>query len=92
MNTVTSKDGTKIAFEKSGEGPPLVIVGGALSDRRGAATHADLLGSNFTVSTYDRRGRGDSGDTPPYAVEREIDDLQALVEEAGGTANALSSR
>ena len=89
MNTVTSKDGTKIAFEKSGEGPPLVIVGGALSDRRAAATHADLLGSNFTVSTYDRRGRGDSGDTPPYAVEREIDDLQALVEEAGGTANAL---
>ena len=89
MNTVTSKDGTKIAFEKSGEGPPLVIVGGALSDRRGAATHADLLGSNFTVSTYDRRGRGDSGDTPPYAVEREVEDLEALVEEAGGTAFAL---
>ena len=89
MSTLTSKDGTTIAFDTVGDGPPLVIVGGALSDRRGAATHAALLGSNFTVSTYDRRGRGDSGDTPPYAVEREIEDLQALVEEAGGTAYAL---
>jgi pimeloyl-ACP methyl ester carboxylesterase len=89
MNTVTSTDGTTIAFETVGEGPPLVIVGGALSDRNAAATLAGLLAPNLTVITYDRRGRGDSGDTPPYAVEREVEDLEALVEEAGGTAFAL---
>ncbi|HKN80031.1 MAG TPA: alpha/beta hydrolase [Actinomycetota bacterium] len=89
MSTVTSKDGTTIAFETTGEGPPLVIVGGALSDRHAAATQAGLLAPNFTVSAYDRRGRGDSGDRSPYAVEREIEDLQALVEEAGGTTYAL---
>jgi pimeloyl-ACP methyl ester carboxylesterase len=86
---VTSKDGTPIAFETTGEGPPLLIVGGALSDRHAAATQAGLLAPNFRVYTYDRRGRGDSGDTPPYAVEREIEDTQALVEGAGGTAFAL---
>jgi len=89
MNTVTSKDGTKIAFDTVGEGPPLVIVGGALNDRHAAATQAGLLAPNFTVMTYDRRGRGDSGDTPPYAVDREVEDIEALVEEAGGTAFAL---
>jgi len=89
MNTVTSKDGTTIAFETTGDGPPLVIVGGALNDRHAAATQAGLLAPNFIVVTYDRRGRGDSGDTPPYAVEREVEDLEALVEEAGGTAFAL---
>ena len=89
MNTVTSKDGTKIAFDMVGEGPPLVIVGGALSDHRAAATHAGLLAPNLTVITYDRRGRGDSGDSPPYAVDREVEDVEALVEEAGGTAFAF---
>jgi pimeloyl-ACP methyl ester carboxylesterase len=89
MNTVTSKDGTTIAFETTGDGPPLVIVGGALNDRHAAATQAGLLAPNFTVVTYDRRGRGDSGDTPPYAVEREVEDIEALVEQAGGTAYAL---
>jgi pimeloyl-ACP methyl ester carboxylesterase len=89
MNTVTSKDGTTIAFETTGEGPPLVIVGGALSDRRAAATQAEFLAPSFTAVTYDRRGRGDSGDTPPYAVEREVEDVEAIVEEAGGTAFAL---
>ena len=89
MNTVNSKDGTKIAFDTVGQGPPLVIVGGALNDRHAAATQAGLLASNLTVITYDRRGRGDSGDTPPYAVEREVEDIEALVEEAGGTAFAL---
>ena len=89
MNRVTSKDGTPIAFEPSGEGPPLVIVGGALTDRHTAATQAGLLAPTFTVYTFDRRGRGDSGDTPPYAVEREVEDIQALVEDAGGTAFAL---
>ncbi len=86
MNTTTSKDGTTIAFERSGQGPPLVVVGGALNDRRAAATLAGLLAPSFTVYAYDRRGRGDSGDTPPYAVEREVEDLVSLVEEAGGTA------
>jgi pimeloyl-ACP methyl ester carboxylesterase len=89
MNTVTSKDGTTIAFETTGEGPPLVIVGGALSDRRAAARQAEFLAPNFMAVTYDRRGRGDSADTPPYAVEREVEDLRALVEEVGGTAFAL---
>jgi pimeloyl-ACP methyl ester carboxylesterase len=89
MNAVTSRDGTTIAFETTGEGPPVVIVGGALSDRRAAATLAEFLAPNFTAVTYDRRGRGDSGDTLPYAVEREVEDVEALVEEAGGTAFAL---
>lgn len=88
MNTVTSKDGTTIAFERSGEGPPLLLVGGALNDRHAAATTAELLAPGFTVYAYDRRGRGDSGDTPPYSVEREVEDLQALIEDAGGTAYA----
>jgi pimeloyl-ACP methyl ester carboxylesterase len=88
VNTVTSKDGTTIAFERSGEGPPLILVGGALNDRHAAATTAALLAPSFTVYAYDRRGRGDSGDTPPYAVDREVEDLQALVEDAGGTAYA----
>ena len=89
MKTVTSKDGTTIAFETTGEGPALLIVGGALSDRNGAATQASFLAPTFNVITYDRRGRGNSGDTPPYAVEREVEDIEALVEEAGGTAFAL---
>ena len=89
MNTVTSKDGTTIAFDTSGKGPPLLVVGGALNDRHAAATLAGLLASSFTVYAYDRRGRGDSGDTPSYAVEREVEDLQALVEDAGGTASAF---
>jgi pimeloyl-ACP methyl ester carboxylesterase len=89
IETANSKDGTTIAFDTSGEGPPLIVVGGALSDRRAAATLAELLAPTFTVYAYDRRGRGDSGDTPPYTVEREVEDLQALVEHAGGTAFAL---
>jgi pimeloyl-ACP methyl ester carboxylesterase len=89
MNTVISKDGTTIAFDTSGEGPPLLVVGGALNDRHAAATLAGLLAPSFTVYAYDRRGRGDSGDTPSYAVEREVEDLQALVEDAGGTAFAF---
>ena len=89
MNTVTSKDGTTIAFDRSGEGPPLVVVGGALSTREAADPLAGLLAPSFTVYAFDRRGRGDSGDTPPYAVEREVEDIQALVEEAGGSAFAF---
>lgn len=83
---VTSKDGTGIVFDRTGEGPPLVLVGGALNNRGSGAGLAALLAPTFTVYTYDRRGRGDSGDTPPYAVEREVDDLEALVGVAGGPA------
>jgi pimeloyl-ACP methyl ester carboxylesterase len=81
-----SADGTEIAFERVGEGPPLIIVGGAWNDRRSPADLAELLAPSFSVYTYDRRGRGDSGDTPPYAPEREIDDLEAVIEAAGGSA------
>lgn len=86
MNTVTSNDGTTIAFDRSGGGPPVILVGGALSDRTAAARLAALLAPRFTVISYDRRGRGDSGDTPPYAVDREIEDLAALIDAAGGDA------
>ena len=86
IGEVTSKDGTRIAFERSGEGPPLILVGGALSTRTAARDIAALLSSELVAFAYDRRGRGDSGDTAPYAVEREVEDLQALIEEAGGSA------
>lgn len=85
-NFVTSKDGTRIAFDRAGEGPAVILVGGALSDRAAWAPIAELLAPNFTVFSFDRRGRGDSGDTPPYAAEREIEDIAALIDEAGGTA------
>jgi pimeloyl-ACP methyl ester carboxylesterase len=87
MNTVHSSDGTAIAFDRSGEGPPLILVDGAFMHRSfGQPKLAALLAEDFTVFTYDRRGRGDSGDTAPYAVEREVEDLQALIDEAGGSA------
>jgi len=86
MQKVTSKDGTPIAYERSGDGPALILVGGALSDRTGVASLVPLLAGRLTVFAYDRRGRGDSGDTPPYAVEREVDDIEALIGEAGGSA------
>ncbi len=86
MDTTVSADGTSIAFDRTGEGPPLVLVGGALSDRRAAGPLAALLAGAFTVIGYDRRGRGGSGDTPPYAVEREVEDIGALIEALGGPA------
>jgi pimeloyl-ACP methyl ester carboxylesterase len=89
MNTVTSKDGTTIAFDRSGEGPAIILVGGALQHRAidpSTARLAELLAARFTVCHYDRRGRGDSGDTAPYAVEREVEDLDALLLDAGGSA------
>ena len=86
MNQVTSKDGTTIAFDRSGEGPPIILVNGALSERSTSAPLAAILAPSLTVFAYDRRGRGDSGDTPPYAVEREVDDIGALIQEAGGSA------
>ncbi|MGC4953112.1 alpha/beta fold hydrolase [Actinomadura citrea] len=86
MDTTHSKDGTRIAIDRTGEGPALIHVGGALNDRGSGAALAGLLAPHRTVLTYDRRGRGDSGDTPPYAVEREIEDLAAVIEAAGGSA------
>jgi pimeloyl-ACP methyl ester carboxylesterase len=89
MDEVRSKDGTAIAFERSGEGPPVILVVGAFNDRATGAPLAAALQERFTVFNYDRRGRGDSGDTPPYAVEREVEDLEALIEEAGGSASVF---
>lgn len=86
MGSVTSNDGTVIAFDRAGMGPAVVIVGGVLGDRSQQAPLAALLAEHFTVFNYDRRGHGESGDTPPYAIEREIDDLDAMITEAGGEA------
>ena len=86
MNTVTSKDETPIAYEQSGEGSPIILVLGAFNERATGAPLAQFLKSRFTVFNYDRRGRGDSGDTAPYAIEREIEDLDALIVQAGGSA------
>jgi pimeloyl-ACP methyl ester carboxylesterase len=87
MNTVVSNDGTSIAFERFGQGPPVILVGGALTDRAMTRPLAEELAGDFTVINYDRRGRGDSSDTQPYAVEREVEDIGALIAEAGGPAS-----
>jgi pimeloyl-ACP methyl ester carboxylesterase len=89
MAIVTSTDGTPIAFDQYGEGRPVILVGGAFSYRRFArmVQLAELLADRFAVINYDRRGRGDSGDGGRYAVQREIEDLAALIEAAGGSAS-----
>ena len=87
MDTVTSSDGTPIAFDRLGDGPPVIVVCGAMCGRALMRPTAEELAKRFTVFNYDRRGRGDSGDTTPYAVEREIEDIGALIIEAGGTAS-----
>ncbi len=86
MRTVISKDGTRIAFDQSGQGPALILVAGATATCLAEASLAAALAPDFTVFAYDRRGRGNSGDTPPYAVEREVEDIDALIIEAGGSA------
>ena len=86
MQMLTSSNGCRIAYERFGSGPPLVLVGGAFSSRATGAAVAGDLGSAFTVYCYDRRGRGDSPDQPEYAPEREIEDLTAVIEAAGGDA------
>jgi pimeloyl-ACP methyl ester carboxylesterase len=86
MNTVTSRDGTTIAFDRLGDGPPVVLVCGGSTDRMANAPLAELLAEHFTVFNYDRRGRGDSGDLAPYAVERELEDLDAVIDAAGRPA------
>ncbi|HYX11068.1 MAG TPA: alpha/beta hydrolase [Candidatus Acidoferrum sp.] len=85
--TVTSKDGTKLAVDIAGSGPPIVLVSGGSVDRSSNAELANVLASGVTTYNFDRRGRGDSGDTLPYAVEREIEDIEAIIELAGGRAH-----
>jgi pimeloyl-ACP methyl ester carboxylesterase len=87
-STVTSQDGTRIAYDKLGHGPAVILVAGALCSRSfwSGPELAKLLAPRFTVYNYDRRGRGESGDTKPYAVAREIEDIEALIDEAGGSA------
>jgi pimeloyl-ACP methyl ester carboxylesterase len=86
MDKVTSRDGTPIAFVRAGAGHPLIFAVGAFNDHTRCAELAKELETDYTVITYDRRARGESGDTPPYAVEREVEDLAALIEYAGGEA------
>jgi pimeloyl-ACP methyl ester carboxylesterase len=85
IEKVQSADGTTIAYERAGSGPALIVVGGAFNVRLSASGLVPLLASDFTVYSYDRRGRGDSTDTLPYAVEREVEDLVALADAAGGS-------
>ncbi|MCI4063184.1 alpha/beta hydrolase [Micromonospora sp. R77] len=86
MDSVRSADGTTIAYERAGDGPPIILVGGAFNDRSTTRPLGAALAADFTVFGYDRRGRGDSGETAPYAVPREIEDVAALIEAAGGRA------
>jgi pimeloyl-ACP methyl ester carboxylesterase len=91
--TVTSADGTVIAYSQLGHGPALVLVDGALCFRQNGPSPdiAPLLASHFTVYAYDRRGRGESGDTPPYTIAREIEDLKAVIDRAGDSAFVFAS-
>src|SRR6266536_4532980 len=88
MSTTVSADGTKIGYTRAGSGPALVLVDGAMCFRGSSPNDAlaKELSPHFTVYNYDRRGRGESDDTQPYAVEREIEDIDALIQEAGGSA------
>ena len=85
-STLTSADKTAIAFDRVGSGPPLILVVGAFNTRATTGPLAAALQERFETLNYDRRGRGESGDTPPYSVEREIEDLDALIAEAGGSS------
>ncbi len=88
MGKVTSKDGTPIGFDQAGQGPAIILIDGAMCYRAFGPMGplAELLAPHFTVTTYDRRGRGESGDKKPYALEREVGDIEALVNQAGGSA------
>ncbi|MEO8610349.1 MAG: alpha/beta hydrolase [Chloroflexota bacterium] len=86
MQTITSKDGTSIAFDQTGTGPAVILIGGGPNDRSANTPLAALLESHFTVINYDRRGRGGSGMTEPYSPDREVEDLDALIQAAGGSA------
>lgn len=86
MPHIASKDGTVIAFDRKGQGPALILVTGATVTRAFYEGLAMILAPHFTVFFYDRRGRGESGDTAPYAVQREVEDIEALINRAGGSA------
>ncbi len=86
METVISRDGTPIAFALAGHGEPIIFATGVFNDHTTCAPLAELLQTDHSVVTYDRRGRGHSGDTKPYAVDREVEDLAALVDKVGGAA------
>lgn len=86
MKKAISKDGTAIAFDRIGEGPALILVAGAFGDRSGFTQLVDHMSGSLTIFNYDRRGRGDSDDTPPYSIEREVEDIEAVIDEAGGWA------
>ena len=87
MKIVTSKDGTKIAYDVYGKGQPVIMVGGTMNSRLfGPAPGAKILGDDFAVYDYDRRGRGDSSDNKPYSPHKEVEDIAALIEAAGGKA------
>ena len=90
-NHVTSHDGTSIAYQLQGSGPNIIMVGGGLDDGSENEPLAAWLATEFSVYNYARRGRGKSGSTQPYAVEREIEDLEALLAEAGGTAHVFGA-
>jgi pimeloyl-ACP methyl ester carboxylesterase len=91
MSSVRSKDGTNIGYTRTGSGPALILVDGALCSRAFGPTPklAPLLARHFTVYAYDRRGRGESGDAQPYAPAREVDDIAALIGEGGGSASLV---
>jgi pimeloyl-ACP methyl ester carboxylesterase len=86
LETVQSTDGTAIAYQRSGEGPALILSVGAFCDRSSTAGLTPLLADHFSVYEYDRRGRGSSGDSPDYSIDREVDDLASLISAAGGSA------
>lgn len=91
QSCVVSADGTTIGFERSGDGPPVILMGGALNDRFTTAELAEQLAPRFTVLNYDRRGRGLSSDTAPYSIAREIEDLDAVISAAGGSAAVFAN-
>ena len=94
MSTVTSTDGTTIAYQRAGSGPPVILVDGAMCYRGAGPMRplAALMQESFTVYTYDRRGRGESSDTLPYAVAREVEDLQALIAPPVAKRTSMASR
>src|SRR5262249_50394911 len=85
MDHVVSSDGTRIAYDRLGGGPAVLLIGAGPTDRGSEAPLAALLAEHFTVYNYDRRGRGDSGDTQPYATDREFEDIAAVIERADGS-------
>jgi pimeloyl-ACP methyl ester carboxylesterase len=91
VDTVVSQDGTTIAFDRAGNGPPVVLINAGPTDRTVNAPLVDLLAPGLTVLNYDRRGRGDSGHTAPYAVDREYEDLEAVIGAGGGSAHLFGN-